>query len=132
MSKYVYVWDQQNHWSYKKVVSDDYKLQANETFDVVPDGLNTPITRVTGGWKGATKEEHDAYVAEQRKLHPDLYPEQKPAEPSKQDQALNALGLQLAQVQKTQAAQSQAINELGLQFAQAQSKDTKNAQGGNQ
>ena len=131
MTKYVYMWDANNYWSDKKPVDEGYKLQANETFDVVPDGLNTPITRVTGGWKGATKEEHDAYVAEQRKLHPDLYPEQKPAEPSKQDQALNALGLQLAQVQKTQAAQSQAINALGLQFAQAQGKDDKTEQGGN-
>lgn len=131
MSKYVYVWDAQNHWSDKKVVSDDYKLQANETFDPVPDGQQQPSTRIAGGWKGATKEEHEAYLAEQRKLHPDQYPEQKPAEPSKQDQALNALGLQLSQVQKTQAAQSQAINALGLQFAQAQGKGVKE-QGGNQ
>ena len=103
MSKYVYVWDQQNHWSDKKVVSDDYKLQANETFDPVPDGQLEPSTRVAGGWKGATKEEHEAYLAEQRKLHPDQYSEQKPVGPSAEQQMINALG-------KTQMTQGTQID----------------------
>lgn len=104
MAKYVYAWDSQNHWSDKKVVADDYKLQANETFDPVPDGQLEPSTRIAGGWSGATKEEHEAYEAEKRKLHPDWYPEQKPAKASAEQQMINLLGKQ----QMTQGTQIDA------------------------
>lgn len=113
MSKYVYVWDAQNHWSDKKVVSDDYKLQANETFDVVPDGLNTPITRVTGGWKGATKEEHDAYVKQQQAL----YPSQQPSNaPTAQDKFNAQLTLDKAKQAKINAQLTLDIAQLKKQL----------------
>lgn len=122
MTKYVYVWDAQNHWSDKKVATEDYKPQANETFDPVPEGANMPITRVANGWREATAEEHEAYVKAENAKHPD----HQQQGPSKQDQALNALGLQIAEMQKTQATTAQAVNALGLKLAaQANTTATK-------
>lgn len=129
MTKYVYMWDANNHWSDKKPVDEGYKLQANETFDVVPDGLNTPITRVTGGWKGATKEEHYAYVAEQRKLHPDQYPEQKPVGPLAEQQMIATLGQQQAKTDASVKQMQQMIAMLGSQMASSDAKEKAN--GGN-
>lgn len=135
MSKKVYGWDSNNVFNFFDIVPDDYQLPANQTFDdptVVKDGvrvLNQPTKRVAGAWQQPTEEEHNAWLEANQKL----YPQQKvkPTQPSVQDKALNALGLQLAQVQKTQATQAKAINALGLQFAAEKSKDTKTENGGN-
>lgn len=127
MSKSIYRWDEQGRFSSSNVVPDDYQLKANETFQEPTNGL-TPIVHTNAGWRGATEEEHEAY--EQKKLeelykeHPEVKPH--PTEPNAQDQALNALGLQLANVEKQQATLAQAVNALGLQQAAANQK--KNAQ----
>lgn len=136
MSKAIYRWDANGYFCSSDVKNDDYKLKENETFDEPkfndPSNALTPYKRVAGGWQASTQEEHDAYIKKQQDAYYAAHPEKKPkpAQPSVQDQALNALGLQLAQVQKTQATQAQAINVLGLQFAAAQGNDTK-TQGGN-
>lgn len=105
---------------------EDPSYQAKDGETTVPKpSLREPAVLENGAWRGATDEEYAAWVA----AHPQK--QTKPAEPSTQDKALNALGLQLAQVQKTQATQAQAINALGLQFAAAKSKDTKTENGGN-
>ena len=137
MSKAIFRWDANGYFCSSDVKPDDYQLKANETFDEPkfsnPSNALTPYKRVAGGWQASTQEEHDAYIKKQEEAYYAEHPEMKPqpAQPSAQDQALNALGLQLAQVQKTQAAQAQAINALGLQFAAVQGKDAK-TQGGNQ
>lgn len=110
----------QGHFRLEK---EGYQAKAGET-TVAKPSLREPMVIEGGTWRGATDVEYNAWL----QAHPQ---EQQQQEPSKQDQALNALGLQLAQVQKAQAAQSQAINALGLQFAQAQGKDDKTEQGGN-
>lgn len=129
MAKIVYAWDTQNHWSDKKVVSDDYKLQANETFDPVPDGQQQPSTRIAGGWRGATQEEHEAYLAEQRKLHPDQYSEQKPVGPSAEQQMIATLGQQQAKTDASVKQMQQMIAMLGSQMASSDAKEKAN--GGN-
>lgn len=121
MSKKVYGWGADNVFNFYDVVPDDYQLQTNQTFDdptILKDGarvLNQPTKRINSTWQQPTEEEHKAWVEANQKLFPQ--PEQKPQGPSVQDKALNALGLQLAQIQKTQATQAQALNALGLQIA---------------
>lgn len=129
-------WDSNGLFTSSDAVPDDYTLKDNETFDELPKDKMEPYRRVggaSGHWEGSTLEQYNAWRKQQQDAYYAAHPDEKPQEqgPSKQDQALNALGLQLAQVQKTQAAQSQAINALGLQFAQAQGKDDKTEQGGN-
>lgn len=135
MSKEVYGWGADNVCNFYDTVSDDYQLQANQTFDdptIVKDDvrvLNQPVKRLNGAWQQPTDEEHNAWIEANQKQYPQ--PQQQPQGPSVQDKALNALGLQMAQIQKTQATQAQAINALGLQFAAEQNKKTKTENGGN-
>lgn len=105
MSKAVYSWDKDNHFDTIKLVEDDYQLASNETFVKPEDGLYEPITWNGSTWVGTAKEDWEA-------AHPAT-----PAEPSEGDQALNALGLQIAGIQKAQEATAQALNALGLQLA---------------
>lgn len=109
--KAVYSWDKDNHLDTIKLVEDDYQLAPSETFTKPENGLYEPISWTGSAWVGVSKEEWEAAQP------------QTTVEPSAGEQALNALGLQIAQVQKTQAAQSQAINALGLQLAAAQKND---------
>lgn len=87
-----------------------YQAKAGET-TVPKPSLREPAVIEGGAWRGATDEEYAAWLA----AHPQKKVE--PAQPSTQDKALNALGLQMAQIQKTQATQAQALNALGLQIA---------------
>lgn len=120
--KLIYKWDSQSIFSGTKLVEDDYQPQAGETFSAIPQPNLMPVKWTGSAWQSATQEEHDAYVAEQRKLHPDWYPEQKPVGPSAEQQMINALGKQ----QMTQGSQidankadinqmKQMINLLGKQ-----------------
>lgn len=121
MSKKVYGWGADGVFNFYDVVSDDYQLQNNQTFDdptVEKDGVrvvNQPTKRVAGGWQQPTEEEHNAWVEANQRLYPQ--PQQQSQGPSVQDKALNVLGLQMAQIQKTQATQAKALNALGLQIA---------------
>lgn len=110
MSKVVWVADSAMHFvSAKTDLPDDYQLKSNETF-VEPinqdgSGMLAPATLLGQGqgWRPATAEEHKAYMAEQRKLHPDQYSESKPVGPSAEQQMINALG-------KTQMTQGTQID----------------------
>lgn len=109
--KAVYSWDKDNHLDTINLVEDDYQLAPSETFTKPEDGLYEPISWTGSAWVGVSKEEWEAAQP------------QRTVEPSAGEQALNALGLQIAQVQKTQAAQSQATNALGLQLAAAKKNE---------
>ena len=121
MNKEVYGWGADNVCNFYDTVPDDYQLQDNQTFDdptVVKDGvrvLNQPVKRINGTWQQPTEEEHKAWIEANQRLYPQ--PQQQSQGPSVQDKALNALGLQMAQIQQTQATQAQALNALGLQIA---------------
>lgn len=121
--KGIYYADPTTHeFTHSDIVEDDYQLQANETFKN-PTGKLEPAKLVGTSWQDATEEEHAAWVKQQEADFQRLHPNLAPAGPTKGEQALNALGLQIAQVQKTQAAQSQAINALGLQLAAAKKNE---------
>lgn len=111
------------------IVADDYKLQANETFEE-PNVKTEPAKLVGTSWQDATPEEHEAWVKAQQG-------EALPATPSAGEQALNALGLQVAsltaenkQLKQSNGQLKQSMNVLGLQVAQAIAKDNKE-NGGN-
>lgn len=88
------------------VVADDYELKANETTVVCPDGLYEPsFDEAAQTWKGITKEEWEA-------KHP-----QQPAQPTAGAQAMNTLGLQVAQLIAENNQLKESINSLGLQVA---------------
>lgn len=113
--KSVYSWDSNNLYipSANKVVPDDYQLAGNETFDDTKDaqghGLLMPIKRVNNQWVGATQEEY-------QEAHPAV-----PEKPSEGAQAMNELGLQVANLMGQVKELSTSVNELGLQFAKSQS-----------
>ena len=103
-------------------VPDDYKLQANESFDN-PSGLQGPVKLTATGWIAATDEEHKAYFEAQQKdwlaQHPQVAQPSTPAD-DKGNEALNLLGQQLAQVQAQQATLASSVNALGQMVAKAQ------------
>lgn len=113
--KSVYSWDSNNLYipSANKVVPDDYQLAGNETFDDTKDaqghGLLMPIKRVNNQWVGATQEEY-------QEAHPAV-----PEKPSEGAQAMDELGLQVANLMGQVKELSTSVNELGLQFAKSQS-----------
>lgn len=112
--KIVNSWNTENVWNGSKYVNDDYQLKVNETFDLIPQGANQPVKRVNDSWVGADK--------------PQII--KKSVKPSEGDQAMNALGLQVAQLTIENKQLKKSINALGLQFAQAISADKKE-NGGN-
>lgn len=112
--KIVNSWNAENIWDGSKMVPEDYQLQLGETFDVVPQGLNQPVKRVNDSWVGADK--------------PQII--KKSVKPSEGDQAMNVLGLQVAQLTADSKALKKSVNELGLQVAQAIANDKKE-NGGN-
>lgn len=106
----------QGHFRLEK---EGYQAKAGET-TVDKPSLREPMVIEGGTWRGATDAEYNVWL----QAHPQL--QTKPSEPSKQDQALNTLGLQIAEMQKTQATTAQAINALGLKLAaQANTTATK-------
>lgn len=95
------------------VVADDYQLQANESFEN-PSVNVMPAKLVNGAWVDATPEEAAAYQKEQMAKYPDPV---APSGPSQDAQAVNALGLQLAQIKANQAAMTTAMDALGMTVA---------------
>ena len=103
-------------------VPDDYKPKANESFDN-PSGLQLPQKLTSTGWVAATDEEHKAYLeAQQKKFLAENPQFTQPNQPAgdKENEALNLLGQQLAQVQAQQATLASSVNTLGQMVAKAQ------------
>lgn len=96
MSKIVYNFNGKDDFAIAEV-SDDYTLQANETFDD-PGNVLLPVTFTGGKIVGATMEAHEAYQAENTTV-PD-----GANTPSAEMQAINALGLQVATLMADKAA----------------------------
>lgn len=108
------------------VVADDYQLQANETFEN-PTGKLEPAKLVNGSWIDATPEEHEAYVKAQQAEAAKLLP---PNNLSAGDKAMNALGVQVAQLTKDNLILTKSVDTLGKQLAAMQMNSTKE-NGGN-
>lgn len=112
------------------LVSDDYVLKANETFEN-PSGKQSPAKLSGTTWLDATPEEHQEYLDQMQKDFLAQHPEaSQPAEPDKSDQAANLLGQQIVKMQQQQSTMAQSINALGQLVAKAQSATAVNqAQG---
>lgn len=135
--KAVYRADAQTHiFVSSDIVSDDYVLKANETFEN-PTGKSEPAKLSGTTWLDATQAEHQAYLDAMQQDYLRQHPEaSQPAEPDKSDQAVNLLGQQIAKMQATQATMAQSINALGQLVAKAQvpavQQPTEPAQPGSQ
>lgn len=108
------------------VVADDYQLQANETFEN-PTGKLEPAKLVNGSWIDATPEEHEAYVKAQQAEAAKFLPTNNL---SAGDKAMNALGVQVAQLTKDNLILTKSVDALGKQLAAMQMNSTKE-NGGN-
>lgn len=108
------------------VVADDYQLQANETFEN-PTGKLEPAKLVNGSWIDATPEEHEAYVKAQQAKAAKFLPTNNL---SAGDKAMNALGVQVAQLTKDNLTLTKSVDALGKQLAAMQKNSTKE-NGGN-
>ena len=114
----VYVYDgQTKEFLYPRVFEDnDNTVIPNSTTVPVPDNLwgKKYFDVDKQEWHGMTKDEY-------LKANPP-----KPMQsqgPSQESQAMNALGLQVAKLQKQNEQLSQSINLLGLQIAQGNKKE---------
>lgn len=120
--KNIYMFDSTGLFTGFKTVADDYQPTTGETVVAIPQPNVMPVKWTGSAWKNATDEEAVAYQKQLAVGHP--APPVAPTGPSEDAQAVNSLGLQLAQIQATQAAQAQAINALGLQIASQKATDT--------
>lgn len=101
MTKLVYRFNGKDDFS-TSFVEDDYVLQDNETFDD-PGNVLLPVTFVSGKIIGATAEAHQAYQAATA-----VVPDGADT-PSAEMQAINVLGLQVAQLAAKVEAQSGGV-----------------------
>lgn len=85
------------------LVADDYTPKDNETF-VEPvgadgSGIKLPVSFDGSKWTEATDDEHEAYLKAQNEAYLKDYPELAVAAgPTQEQQMINALGQQLAQL----------------------------------
>lgn len=119
MSKTVYRWDPTTNYQISQEnVADDYQLKANETFDKPERIDKSTVKHVGNQWVQLTDEEDEAYKKAHYMPMPGI-----PKNPNSADKAVNALGLQVAKLQKQNEQLSQSINLLGLQIAQGNKKE---------
>lgn len=117
----IYLFDRTKHnlFMYPTLLEDGQAMPDNATDVVCPNGLFEPCFDETGKkWVGISQEEWEA-------KHP-----QQPAQPAADAQAMNALGLQVAQLTAENNQLKQSINQLGLQVAKAIATNNKE-NGGN-
>lgn len=108
------------------IVDEKYQLKDNETFEN-PTGKLEPAKLVNGSWIDATPEEHEAYVKAQQAEAAKFLPTNNI---SVGDKAMNALGVQVAQLTKDNLILTKSVDALGKQLAAMQMNSTKE-NGGN-
>lgn len=108
------------------IVDEEYQLKDNETFEN-PTGKLEPAKLVNGSWIDATPEEHEAYVKAQQAEAAKFLPANNL---SAGDKAMNALGVQVAQLTKDNLTLTKSVDALGKQLAAMQMNSTKE-NGGN-
>ncbi len=110
--KNIYYFDQNGNYLYMDTINADQKIPSNAT-TLVPEGLHPRFDGTK--WNAMSREDFD-------KANPPMRPA-TPQTPSAESQAMNALGLQVAKLQKQSEQMNQAINLLGLQVAQGTKKE---------
>lgn len=107
------------------IVDGEYQLKDNETFEN-PTGKLEPAKLVNGSWIDATPEEHEAYVKAQQAEAAKFLPTNNI---SVGDKAMNALGVQVAQLTKDNLILTKSVDALGKQLAAMQMNSTKENRG---
>lgn len=127
--KIVYRFDN-NIFTSTDIVSEDYQLKDNETFDPVPQGAREPVHRIggqSGSWQQATEEENAEYLKEMQSKYPQMGGQ--PAGPSEQEKFNATATVQLANLMQANQDQKKINANLTLQIAQLlkadQTTDTK-------
>lgn len=121
MAEKIYLYDRANgnKLRYAIYLDDGQAMPDSATRVVCPDGLYNPcFDEQAQTWKGITKEEWEAKLP------------QHPIEPSESAQAMNALGLRVAQLTIENNQLKESVNALGLQVAKAIATNNKE-NGGN-
>lgn len=108
------------------IVDGEYQLKDNETFEN-PTGKLEPAKLVNRSWIDATPEEHEAYVKAQQAEAAKFLPTNNI---SVGDKAMNALGVQVAQLTKDNLILTKSVDALGKQLVAMQMNSTKE-NGGN-
>ena len=108
------------------IVDGEYQLKDNETFEN-PTGKLEPAKLVGTTWQDATPEEHEAWIKAQQAEAAKFLPTNNI---SVGDKAMNALGVQVAQLTKDNLILTKSVDALGKQLAAMQMNSTKE-NGGN-
>lgn len=122
----VFSWDPEkdNEWTTTQMVPEGSALEANETYDPVPQGAYQPTKRVGDQWVSPTEEEwlkaQEAAQEQIYKEHPELAPK-----PTDAQLAMAQMGTQLAtltaenlKLKQDNAKLGQTVQALGMQVAQ--------------
>lgn len=122
----VFSWDPEkdNEWTTTRMVPEGSALEANETYDPVPQGAYQPTKRVGDQWVSPTEEEwlkaQEAAQEQIYKEHPELAPK-----PTDAQLAMVQMGTQLAtltaenlKLKQDNAKLGQTVQALGMQVAQ--------------
>lgn len=117
--KQVYFYRADGYYDHMDVIKDDDQVPANAT-TLVPEGLYPKFDGTK--WNPITREEFDRINPPTRQA--------TPQQSTQADQAMNAIGLQVAQLTAENKQLKQSVNTLGLQVAKAISADNKE-NGGN-
>lgn len=117
--KQVFFYGADGYYDHMDVIKDDEQVPANAT-TLVPEGLHPKFDGTK--WNPITREEFDQINPPTRQA--------TPQQPKQADQAMNVIGLQVAQLTAENNQLKQSINQLGLQLAQVTMKD-KEENGGN-
>lgn len=121
-----YRWDPEkdNEWTTTRMVPEGSALEANETYDPVPQGAYQPTKRIGDQWVSPTEEEwlkaQEAAQEQLYKEHPELAPK-----PTDAQLAMAQMGTQLAtltaenlKLKQDNAKLGQTVQALGMQVAQ--------------
>ena len=127
----VFGWDPEkdNEWTTTCMVPEGSALEANETYDPVPQGAYQPTKRVGDQWVSPTEEEwlkmQEAAQEQLYKEHPELAPK-----PTDTQLAMAQMGTQLAtltaenlKLKQDNAKLGQTVQALGMQVAQVVAKN---------
>lgn len=127
----VFGWDPEkdNEWTTTLMAPEGSALEANETYDPVPQGAYQPTKRVGDQWVSPTEEEwlkaQEAAQEQLYKEHPELAPK-----PTDAQLAMAQMGTQLAalttenmKLKQDNDKLGQTVQALGMQVAQVVAKN---------
>lgn len=105
------------------LVADDYTPQTKETFTEPKGadgtGIKLPVGFDGTNWIEATDEEHESYQKAVDEAYQKSHPEYAEQGPTQEQQLINALGLQVAQLTAQINAQTTTTTQVPVQGGEA-------------